>query len=547
MSHPLADAAEVETRLTRPGSPYEIQTVKTDFGIERRFKHANSSLKDLVRRSNKRGESPLLITPTAFFSYGEIFKHASTLAHHLRRRCNIKSGSRVGIVVTNGPSWIISFLGVLYGNATPVIVDTSQPEHIIRALRFVSPSFIVTDGTHQQLINSSYDYCLIERIISEEAAIPLEESEPEHEARDQAIHGLISFTSGSTSEPKPVFCSDSAIMTGLMNMLLAGSVANHHLQRPPVNNRTVPCSLIASPLAHVSGYVQLFLAMMVGGRLAMNLNGRSLASFIRDNCVTALSALDNESTFDLLTSPNVEHELQSLRTWNISGLPVRKSVARAITQKLPHVTLMTGYGLTETCGSVSAIAGAELVANLRSSGRLVPTAEIRIMNEAGEERGSNEPGQIWLRGPMLMSGYISRDGCLSGLEKGWFRTGDIGFLSADRQLCVLDRSDDVIQFVSGQISSGEVEHYVAEIEDVNDACLVKFFDSGSERLGLVIAAVSMTGERLAVIKNGIAERFKIPNSLISILAVPELPRTASGKVIRTKLRNLFEAANSSPR
>jgi long-chain acyl-CoA synthetase len=544
MNHPLEDTAVVEARLTRPGSPYEIQPFNTEFGTERCFKHASGSLKDLVRKSRNRGNSPLLVTSTRSFSYGEIFEHASTLAGYLRRH-DIKSGARVGIVVTGGPAWIISFLGTLYGNAIPVVVDVSRPEHLIHMLDLIGPSFIITDGAHQQFINSSYECCLVERIISKEGASSLDESEIDCEPRDNVALGLISFTSGSTNKPKPVFCSDRAILTGLMNMLLAGSVANSHLQRPPPNNRIAPCSLIASPLAHVSGYVQLLLAMMVGGRLAMNLDGRSLTSFIRENCVTALSALDTDSTFELLATPNVERELQSLRTWNISGLPLRKSVAGAITEKLPHVTLMTGYGLTETCGGVSAIAGGQLVADLRSSGRLVPTAEIRIVSDAGEELRNGEAGQIWLRGPMLMSGYVLKDGIFSGLEKGWFQTGDIGFLSTDRQLYVLDRNNDVIQLGSGQISSGEVECYVTEMEGVHDACLVGFSNCGSEQLGLAIAAVNMTSERLSAIKDGVAERFEISGSDISILPVKELPRTASGKVVRAKLRDFFEAVKSA--
>jgi long-chain acyl-CoA synthetase len=190
-----------------------------------------------------------------------------------------------------------------------------------------------------------------------------------------------------------------------------------------------------------------------------------------------------------------------------------------------------GYGLTEAAPGVSATLGGRLLDN-GHVGRPLPGVEIRI----GDGSEPTEPGEIWIRGRNLFSGYWP-DGHGGPGEEGWFATGDIGYL-LDGELFLVDRSRELIIVNGFNVYPAEVEEAIAELPQVDSAAVVGRPDwrTGEQ----VVAFVAGAGLDVAAIREHCASRlakFKRP-SVVQV--VDELPRGITGKVRKGVLRGMSQ-------
>jgi len=136
--------------------------------------------------------------------------------------------------------------------------------------------------------------------------------------------------------------------------------------------------------------------------------------------------------------------LGPLRSIAVAGRSLPAKLRRTLRENLPGLGVGSGYGLTETNGLVSAISNSELDSRPLAVGPVLPTVECRILGKDGEACSAGESGQISLRGAMLMKGYCNAPRHATPDDRstgGWFNTGDIGYLSNDGYLHVLDKSD----------------------------------------------------------------------------------------------------------
>jgi acyl-CoA synthetase (AMP-forming)/AMP-acid ligase II len=199
-----------------------------------------------------------------------------------------------------------------------------------------------------------------------------------------------------------------------------------------------------------------------------------------------------------------------------------------------------GYGLTETSGAAIANFGAAYVAKPESVGKpIAPVIELRIADAEGNEVPRGEVGEIWLKGPTVVRGYFGLDQATAeAFTDGWFHTGDVGRVDEDGDLFVVDRIKDVIIRGGENIYAAEIEAALFEHPDVTEAAIIGIpHDRLGEEVGAVIrarAGASLTetdvqewvGARLAA--------FKVPVKVW--IRDDELPRNASGKVLKRELR-----------
>jgi acyl-CoA synthetase (AMP-forming)/AMP-acid ligase II len=332
-----------------------------------------------------------------------------------------------------------------------------------------------------------------------------------------------------------------------MNMALSGmaAAAEAGLKRPA--NEFVPCPLVASPLSHAGGYLQVLMAAMFGSKMAVLIgqkNSETLASFIEQNKVTSVLGLDLATSRELLRSTKGTSRLCTLRSWSITGVPLNSNFIREIHEVLPDVTLSMGYGLTETNGGICSILGKQILEYPGSSGPIIPTVEVKIVNGDSTAVASRGAGNIWVRGPMMIKGYCSETGELARLDGGWLDTGDIGFLSADNHLCVMDRRCEQLHFGDLVISSADIERYLETIEGIDEACAVKIGANGDSQL--VIAILGST--QLATFEGLSQEVARHLECSIrsTFIRLSRFPRTNSGKLDREAIRGCLRNALSSP-
>jgi O-succinylbenzoic acid--CoA ligase len=199
------------------------------------------------------------------------------------------------------------------------------------------------------------------------------------------------------------------------------------------------------------------------------------------------------------------------------------------------------YGLTETASQVTTLPLDEWPNGLASSGRPLPGIELQVRDEGGRPVPPGGEGEIHVRGPMVMSGYL--DDIRAGrdsLRAGWLPTGDMGAWDPEGRLRVLDRRVDRIVTGGENVSPAEVERVLAEHPGVAEACVVGI-PSGvwGEEVGAAVTLRPGGQVTLEALRSFAAARlssFKLPRRL---RVVDALPRSASGKLLRRVVREGF--------
>lgn len=220
-------------------------------------------------------------------------------------------------------------------------------------------------------------------------------------------------------------------------------------------------------------------------------------------------------------------------------------VARLTARYGTRVEPRNGYGLTETSGGVLAHFGDEYRAEPGGAGRPTPVTETRIAGSSGDELPDGEPGELQLRGQALFRGYW-RDPAATEeafADGGWFRTGDLAVRSEGR-ISVVDRLKDVVIRGGENVSCVEVEGVLHDHPDVADAAVLGIpHPVLGEEVAAVVrlrAGAVVTAEDLREHVGGRLAAFKVPARVL--FTGEPLPRNATGKLLKHRLRALLEAA-----
>ncbi|MCL6592760.1 MAG: o-succinylbenzoate--CoA ligase, partial [Alicyclobacillus sp.] len=206
-----------------------------------------------------------------------------------------------------------------------------------------------------------------------------------------------------------------------------------------------------------------------------------------------------------------------------------------------RVPVAQTYGLTEAASQVCTLLPADGLRKLGSAGKPLLPTEVRI-DVGGREAAPGEVGEIWVRGPTVTPGYWQRpEATAQALADGWLHTGDLGYLDEEGYLFVLDRRADLIVSGGENIYPAEVENALAAHPGVAEAAVVGMPDPewGQVPVAFVVPAPGWSGSPQEVLSflAGRLARYKLPKR---ILTVPELPRNASGKLLRRALREWLQ-------
>jgi long-chain acyl-CoA synthetase len=207
--------------------------------------------------------------------------------------------------------------------------------------------------------------------------------------------------------------------------------------------------------------------------------------------------------------------------------------------------LVEGYGLTES----SPVLTFNPLTGLSKDGSIgipVPSTEVKCVDEKGKEVPVGEPGEIIARGPQIMLGYWQRpEETAATLKNGWLYTGDIAQMDADGYFKIVDRKKDMILVSGFNVYPNEVEEQIAAVLGVLEVGVIGVSDekTGERVQAYVVAkrpAPSVEAIRTHCRENLAA--YKIP---ADVIFVDELPKSPIGKILRRKLRDQVEAANSA--
>ncbi|XP_026764719.2 uncharacterized protein LOC113523050 [Galleria mellonella] len=241
------------------------------------------------------------------------------------------------------------------------------------------------------------------------------------------------------------------------------------------------------------------------------------------------------------------YDLSSVRLIASGAAPLQNDAISIVKQKFPNVeAVLQAYGMTE-CTLAVIVSDFENSTNTKpgSVGLIVPNAIIKVVDtETRKPLGPNKPGELCIKGPLIMKGYVGKDRKEDFDEEDFFRTGDIGYYDEDGHFFIVDRLKELIKYKAFQVAPAEIEALLLKHEAVRDAGVVgrKDRDSGEVPIAFV---VKQPGKEVTEkeLQDFIAERLSNPKRLRGgVKFVTEIPKNPSGKILRRELRRI---ANSN--
>ena len=350
------------------------------------------------------------------------------------------------------------------------------------------------------------------------------------------------YTSGTTGLPKGVETTHRNLTAVCLNNLAVTGVTADSAM------------LTFMPLFHLSGTLITMLGFFAGGHtvLQQEANLQEVQQSIPEYRISHMTAVPAFLKL-LIELPNArEVDYDSLVAVFYGGSPITEDVMTRVIDVMGKVGFMQGFGLTESTGGFTSLSPEDhlLAASdpakshlLRSCGRLcMPEHEMKIVDpETGEEKASNEVGEIWVRGPQVMKGYWKNPEATSETitPEGWLRTGDAAYIDSEGYLYIKDRIKQMIISGGENIYPAEVENALQKHPHITDVTVIGI---PHEKWGETVLAIcvrddeSLTEEQLIEHCREYLARYKCPTK---IEWRDEIPRNASGKVQKHILREPY--------
>ena len=481
----------------------------------------------LARHAQQRAKHPALISTHGTLSYAALEADARSLAARLRG-IGIEAGDRIPVLLENDPLYVVLIHALIMLGAVLVPLNIRLTSRELQGLLAeLEPKLLLHGHELEERARESTRELASIQVLAAHTLHTL----PEKPARASRAPTLgcdqaILFTSGTTGRPKGVRLS-------LLNQLASAMSSVQHLGAE-THARWLACL----PLYHVGGLAIVMRSAFYGRTVVLHerFDPQAVLQSIERDRVSALSLVPT-MLLRLLEASGTARFPDSLRGVLLGGGPIAPElVARAQTAGLP---VAPTYGLTEATSQVATLTPQEALERAQpSAGRVLPGLELRIVDEQGQNVPPEVPGEIWLHGAQVSAGYLktSLETKYAGGTR-WLRTGDIGQLSRDGYLTLLDRRSDLIVSGGENVYPAEVEAVLLSHPDVAAAAVVGAPD---EVWGQgVHAFVVPRGERRPRAQELVAHcraelaGFKLPRR---VHIVASLPYTASGKLRRAELR-----------
>jgi long-chain acyl-CoA synthetase len=339
----------------------------------------------------------------------------------------------------------------------------------------------------------------------------------------------IVYTSGTTGKPKGAILQSRGFTVTAMLMA-------DFIQFGP-NDRMICCV----PLFHVTGLGMVMLAPIFSGATCVYMKAFKTKEFldvVSSQGVTHYCGVSN-IIWLMINHPDFDkYDFSHFRMALFGGAPATEEMIRGILNKLPHLQMSVGYGLTESFGMVCTTPFEDVLRKIKGVGLLLPTMDARIVDDDGLELPVGSTGEIVLKGAKVFKGYWkNEEATRATIVDGWLHTADIGAIDEEGFLYILDRKKDMINRGGEKIYSLEVENLIFNYPKVLEVAVVGVADSV---LGEVVKAVIALkpGEQATVeeIKQFCGEHladYKVPKFVEFVEA---LPRNPAGKVVKAELR-----------
>jgi len=495
-----------------------------------------------------RGDKPALIDGPSgrTITYRQLPALVARAAAGLAAR-GLRKGDRFAILSPNLPEYAVAFhaiasLGAVVTTVNPLYTAGEVAKQLRdSAARFLLtvPPFLATarEATAQARVDEIFVFGEAEGATPFATLLAGGGASPGMTIDPRKDLVALPYSSGTTGLPKGVMLSHYNLVAQLCSLR---GVTDAALITP---EDTVLAFL---PFFHIYGIVAFLSLAMKQGATVVTMPRFDLEQYLQlveKHQVTILHVVP-PIVLALAKHPVVDRfDLSTVRGVFSAAAPLGKEVADALHARL-GIRVSQAYGMTEASGATHL--GPMTADRIKpaSGGRLMPNMECKIVDVGtGREVGPGEQGEIMVRGPLVMQGYLGQAGATAATidAEGWLHTGDVGYVDADGDFFIVDRTKELIKFKGLQVAPAELEAVLLGHPAIAEACVIGIADedAGEVPKAFVVRKADIGADEVTA---WVAERVAPHKKVRAVEFVTELPKSATGKLLRRVLIERERAA-----
>jgi len=469
-------------------------------------------------------------------TYGQFEESVRRAAASLARK-GLRKGDVFGIFSTNCPEYGVAFHAVaMLGGINTTVNPLYTAEEAAFQLNNSGAKFLVTSPQFVEKAREAAELSEVKELFvfgETEGATPFDSLlQSDGDVPKVAINPredlvALPYSSGTTGLPKGVMLTHYNLIANLRQM--DGLDYFHH-------HDTLLCVL---PLFHIYGLVVILNMGLHEGATIVTMPRFDLEQFLSliQKYQVTLSHIVPPIVLQLVRNPIVEnYDLSSLKMIFSGAAPLGAELSRECIQRV-GCDIRQGYGMTETSPVTHSSPPNPDNMKLGSVGTAAPNTECKLVDFAsGEELGPNQEGELWVRGPQVMKGYLNNPEATARTidTHGWLHTGDIGYADEDGHFFIVDRVKELIKYKGFQVAPAELEAILLSHPAVADAAVIPCQDdeAGEVPKAFVVLKGKASAEE---IMDYVAERVAPHKKIRYVEFIPQIPKSASGKILRRVL------------
>jgi long-chain acyl-CoA synthetase len=462
------------------------------------------------------------------YSYEELLEQTGQVAAHLQHNLAVKPGDRVALWLKNCPEFVPMLFGILLAGGVAVPINNFlKPAEVSYILDDAGIDVLITDSALAEALPAltasrpGLRDLQVEKFSRHAGALVAQP--PPRQEQDLAV---IIYTSGTTGRPKGAMLSHGNLLHNVESCRL--------VLRYGQDDRMA----VLLPMFHSFMLcVGVFLPMITGGSMVLIRSLHPPRNVFQEIITHGATILPGIPQFfrSMVSAPSVPLPLRMA----ISGAaPLPVQVLKEFGEKFPF-PLIEGYGLSEA----SPVVTKNPLFGVRKAGSIglpIPNVEVSIQDDTGNLLGPDQIGEVCVRGGNVMLGYWKQpEETAKVIRNGWLLTGDIGYRDADGYYYITDRKKDMLLVNGINVYPREIEEILYQFPGIKEASVIGIPDirKGEQPLAFVALSggVQVTEKDIVQFLRSKLADYKVPRRVVFMAA---LPRNATGKILKTALREL---------
>ncbi|NUM44418.1 MAG: 4-coumarate--CoA ligase family protein [Anaerolineales bacterium] len=489
----------------------------------------------VLRKAAEMPTKPALIDGPSgrTITYGQLAGAVRLVASSLLAR-GFKKGDVFAIYSPNIPEYAIAFHAVsLAGGINTTANPLYTAEELAFQLNDSGAKFLLTVPMFLDKALEAAKHSKVEEVFvfgEAEGATPFAALlKGDGNVPDPGIHSaedlvVLPYSSGTTGLPKGVMLTHRNLIANI-------------LQTAPVETISADDVLVGIlPFFHIYGMLVIMNASLYHGATVITMPRFDMEQFLQlvQQYKISRAHLVPPIVLGLTKHPIVDkYDLSSLKVIISGAAPLGADLTQACAARLKCI-VKQGYGLTETSPVTHVDVDDSSKIKPGSVGQPIPNTEVRVVDPiAGKDLGHNERGEVWLRGPQVMKGYLNNPQATAMTidSDGWLHTGDIGYADDESYFYIVDRVKELIKYKGMQVAPAELEAILLTHPAIADAAVIPIPD---EEAGEIPKAfVVLKGETTPeAIMDYVAGKVAPHKKVRQLEIVDQIPKSASGKILR---------------